>query len=349
MSREMSSDAPREPRGFYWSWFALFTSVSMVVNGAHGAIKTPLHFANLATGATRPLWLAWKVAGDAAPLWFTTGSVGIGVLMPVALAFGSHALANPRPGVSRTRHAATVTLTLATVLGSFIMSFLAMQDMGELLLGLSPLVAAIPPVVVDIAVVSALAGLMAHSPRVAESAVQRRVSEIVDGLETRREQDLNRIVGQFRDELGTVQERLMGQFRDELGTVQERLMNRPTEPREPSQNRPTEPREPSQHRPVNRPTDTPVAVRDPLATEPETLAAELVQRGRVAQPAGLVARVITMSSADPGLSAQKIAAAVTTELPRGESISKSTVHRLLTAARELDAALDHPDRQLAAV
>lgn len=363
-----------ERRTFYWIWFGVFTAVSVIVNAWHAGVKAPLHFAAL-HDRVPTLWEAWKVGDNSPPTWFTLGAVALGALMPIALAFGSHALANPRPDISKARMWANGILTGATVLGAFILSFLAMQDMGMMLLGLNPWAAAIVPIAVDIAIVSALAELVARSSAFTESAVQNRVSEQVDRFEAslvavqeqiqerfsaelgtlqnsiqeRFRADLgttqNQLQGQFLESLDSVQGELQGRFSAELGTVREEFQGQLSAARTMPQNRPAAAYN-GVAREVNRPSSGPVSVREPLTNSPEVLAAELVAGGGLGtQTQGMIQRVLTVAAENQRLSAAKIAEQITDALPKGESVSKSTVHRILTAARELDAQLDTDDDQ----
>ncbi|MCB1256578.1 MAG: hypothetical protein KDB26_05695 [Microthrixaceae bacterium] len=359
---EIVTEAKMDRRTFYWVWFGVFTAVSVIVNAWHAGVKAPLHFTAL-HDRVPTLWEAWKVGTDQPPTWFTLGAVALGALMPIALAFGSHALANPRPDISKTRMWANGILTGLTVLGAFILSFLAMQDMGMMLLGLNPWAAAIVPIAVDIAIVSALAELVARSPALTETAVRNRVSEQVERFEASLDAVQERIEGRLSAELGTlqnhlqerfdtnlgmVQEQLQGQFQASVDTVQEHLQERLSAELGAVQER-LESRPAVTHsgvtREAARPNPGPVSVREPLTNTPDALAAALVASGGLGtQTAEMIQRVLTAAE-NTKLSSAKIAEQITAELPKNESVSKSTVHRILTAARELDAQLDAADDQ----
>lgn len=339
---ENVSDVKPESRTFYWVWFGLFTAVSMVVNGWHGGIKAPLHFAMLKQNAdTHLLWEAWKVSGDRPPTWFTLGAIALGVLMPIALAFGSHALANPRPDIGNVRHRVNVALTMATVIGSFILSFLAMQDMAVMLMGWSPLVAAILPIAVDIAIVSALAGLTAHSPRMVNQAVEQRVEQHVMQLDAARASDLERIMTHLEstreadrealhDALVTqveaareaTHDALMGQLDAARDALVEQVNQQVAAH---SAQRPT-----VNGAAVQRPAPRTAAPLD-LPGDPSVLAAELVEQGKVSQPVEVVHRVLELAVG--GLSQRKIADELL-------DVSSSTAGRIISAARQLDQQRD---------
>lgn len=354
-------DVVSENLVFYWVWFWTFTGVSVFVNAVHAWIKAPLYFSLLRTTdpetpkQTHILWEAWKVADDAAPVWFVALAVFLGALMPIALAFGSHALAHPRPGVSRAREVGTYVLTGATVVGAFVLSFLAMQDMAMMLLGLSALTAAIVPIAVDIAIVSSLWEIVSRSPKVHTSAAQQKISEVVTEFNAARETDNAVLLERFEQAVGTVQEqfterletaldasqrRLMERVRDDLGTAVETVLNRVRDELETAvetvQARSTASRPSVSSRPVSR-VNGGTSQTERLITAPETLAAELVNRGALTQPQDIIEMVLTASL--DGSSTQKIADAVTAQLPSGKSISKSTAHRIIATARDLDAEL----------
>lgn len=320
-------------RGFYWVYFGVFTAVSVVINAWHGGIKAPQHFAALET-STHVLWKAWKTAGDLPPVWFTLGAVFLAALMPIALAFGSHALANPNPGIGKTRLRVNYTLTGATVLGAFILSFLAMQDMGMMLLGLTPKQAAIVPIAVDIAIVTALFGLMAHSPKVQEDAVAQRVEQAVGRLEAAREADVNRILTQLTGHLEATREadreailaQLTGHFTGQLESTRESILEQIAA-------RPTIHEAP--HRPVTQ-RPAPRAKSFELTREPAEVAADLAANGSFDQTVKVIEQVLEL--AVDGLSHRKIADAVTAELD-GDTISSSTVGRILNAAKDGEPTL----------
>lgn len=350
---------------FYWVWFWTFTGVSVFVNAVHAWIKAPLYFSLLRTTdpetpkQTHILWEAWKTADDAPPVWFVALAVFLGALMPIALAFGSHALAHPRPGVSRAREVGTYVLTGATVVGAFVLSFLAMQDMAMMLLGLSALTAAIVPIAVDIAIVSSLWEIVSRSPKVHTSAAQQRISEAVAEFNAARETDNAALLERVEQAVGTVQEqfterletsldasqrRLMERVSADLETavetVQETVLNRVRDELETAvetvQAQSTASRPSVSSRPVPR-VNGGSSQPERLITAPETLAAELVNRGALTQPQDIIEMVLTASL--DGSSTQKIADAVTAQLPSGKSISKSTAHRIMSVARDLDAEL----------
>ncbi|ANO12776.1 hypothetical protein [Mycobacteroides abscessus] len=346
-------DVVSENLVFYWVWFWTFTGVSVFVNAVHAWIKAPLFFSLLRTTdpetpkQTHILWEAWKTADDAPPVWFVALAVFLGALMPVALAFGSHALAHPRPGVSRAREVGTYVLTGATVVGAFVLSFLAMQDMAMMFLGLTPMQAAILPIAVDIAIVSSLWEIVSRSPKVHTSAAQQKISEAVAEFNAARETDNAALLERVETTLDTVQERfdtslaafhdtILGQVRDELGTALETVQERLETFREMVQNQTTPSRPSVSSRPVSRVSGG-SSQPERLITAPETLAAELVNRGALTQPQDIIEMVLTASL--DGSSTQKIADAVTAQLPSGKSISKSTAHRIMSVARDLDAEL----------
>lgn len=342
---------------FYWVWFWTFTGVSVFVNAVHAWIKAPLYFSLLRTTdpetpkQTHILWEAWKTTDDAPPVWFVALAVFLGALMPIALAFGSHALAHPRPGVSRAREVGTYVLTGATVVGAFVLSFLAMQDMAMMLLGLSALTAAIVPIAVDIAIVSSLWEIVSRSPKVHTSAAQQKISEVVAEFNAARETDNAVLLERFEQAVGTVQERfaerletsvdasqrrLMERVSADLETAVETVLNRVRDELETVQARSTASRPSVSSRPVSR-VNGGTSQTERLITAPETLAAELVNRGALTQPQDIIEMVLTASL--DGSSTQKIADAVTAQLPSGKSISKSTAHRIMSVARDLDAEL----------
>lgn len=319
-------------RTFYWVYFWTFTTISVGINGWHGGIKAPLHFAALEKSLPT-LWKAWKGAGDLPPVWFTLGAIFIAALMPIALAFGSHALANPNPGIGTKRLAVNYMLTLATVLGAFILSFLAMQDMGVMLLGLTPAQAAILPIAVDIAIVSSLMGLMAHSPRMQENAVEQRVEQAVTQLEAAREADVNRIMAQLTGHLeatrgadrDAILEQLTGHFTGQLDATREAIL-------EQIASRPTI------HEPHQRPVtqrSAPRAKAFGLTRDPAEVAAELAANGSFDQSVEVIEQVLELAAS--GLSHRKIADAVT-----ADAISSSTVGRILNAAKDLEAEAEEP-------
>ncbi|MDM2175304.1 Protein of uncharacterised function (DUF2637) [Mycobacteroides abscessus subsp. abscessus] len=313
-------------RGFYWVYFAVFTTISVGVNAWHGGIKAPLHFAALKESLPT-LWKAWKVTADMPPTWFTLGAVFLAALMPIALAFGSHALANPNPSIGTARTWINYTLTGATVAGAFILSFLAMQDMGVMLLGLSPVAAAILPIAVDIAIVSSLFGLMAHSPKVQDDAVAQRVEQAVGRLEASREADVNRIMAQLTGHLEATREadreaileQLTGHFTGQLdatrGAILEQIAARPTIHE-------------AHQRPVTQ-RPAPRAKSFILTREPAEVAADLAENGSFDQSVEVIEQVLSLAA--DGLSHRKIADAVT-----ADTISSSTVGRILNAAKDLD-------------
>lgn len=342
----MSKGKVHDSRTFYWVWFGVFTAVSVIANAWHAGVKTPAYFAALHDGSTHVLWKAWKTAGDLPPAWFTLGAVALGALMPIALAFGSHALANPRPNVNTVRKRVNFALTGATVVGAFILSFLAMQDLAMMLLGLSPWTAAIVPIAVDIAIVSALAELVARSPQLQDTAVERRVTEHVGALNAARQADMERITAQVdanRDSLmehldltreadhDALLERLTAQLMEQVDASRESLQAQLMEQ--------------FTAQPVTRPmpreagtAPRSIARAEPLVLtrEPVEVAADLAASGSFTLPAEVIARVLELSVA--GLSQRKAADAVTSEMPRGEKVSASTIGRIVTAARELEDA-----------
>lgn len=318
-------------RGFYWVYFGVFTAVSVVINAWHGGIKAPQHFAALE--ATVPtLWEAWKGTGDLPPVWFTLGAVFLAALMPIALAFGSHALANPNPGIGMKRLLVNYGLTGATVVGAFILSFLAMQDMGVMLLGLSMWSAAILPIAVDIAIVSALFGLMAHSPKVQDDAVSRRVEQAVGQLEAAREADVSRILTQLTGQLEATRgadreailSQLTGHFTGQLEATRELILEQLAA-------RPVVHEAP--HRPV---TQRPATRAEPftLRRDPGEVAAELAAQGSFTQTVEVIERVLELALSP--LSQRKVSEALEAEMSKEEAPSSSTVGRILTAAKELD-------------
>lgn len=309
-------------RGFYWVYFAVFTTISVGVNAWHGGIKAPLHFTALRESLPT-LWKAWKVTADMPPMWFTLGAVFLAALMPIALAFGSHALANPNPSIGTTRTWINYTLTGATVAGAFILSFLAMQDMGVMLLGLSPVAAAILPIAVDIAIVSSLFGLMAHSPKVQDDAVAQRVEQAVGQLEVAREADLNRIMAQLTGHLeatrGADREAILEQLTGQLESTREAILEQIAA-------------RPAIHEAHQRPVTqrpAPRAKSFGLTREPAEVAADLAANGSFDQSVEVIEQVLEL--AVDGLSHRKIADAVT-----ADTISSSTVGRILNAAKDLD-------------
>lgn len=304
-------DVVSENLVFYWVWFWTFTGVSVFVNAVHAWIKAPLFFSLLRTTdpetpkQTHILWEAWKTADDAPPVWFVALAVFLGALMPVALAFGSHALAHPRPGVSRAREVGTYVLTGATVVGAFVLSFLAMQDMAMMFLGLTPMQAAILPIAVDIAIVSSLWEIVSRSPKVHTSAAQQKISEAVAEFNAARETDNAALLERVETTLDTVQERfdtslaafhdtILGQVRDELGTALETVQERLETFREMVQNQTTPSRPSVSSRPVSRVSGG-SSQPERLITAPETLAAELVNRGALTQPQDIIEMVLTAS------------------------------------------------------
>ena len=340
----MTNAEQRGPRTFYWVWFGVFTSVSVIANAWHAGVKAPAYFAALNTGDTEVLWKAWKTAGDLPPAWFTLGAVALGALMPIALAFGSHALANPRPNVSDIRKRVNFALTGATVSGAFILSFLAMQDLSMMLLGLSAWTAAIVPIAVDIAIVSALAELVARSPEVQDSAVERRVTEHVEALNVARQSDMGRFTAQAEAareaDLKHLLEQLDANREADRGALHASLTMQLTEQltghAEAIRDALTEqlvvqrPTRESSHAPRSLPRAEPLV----LSRDASEVAAELAATGSFDQPAEVIARALEL--AIDGLSQRKVSEALTAEMPDVQAPSSSTVRRIVNAAKGLE-------------
>lgn len=340
----MSTAEQRDPRTFYWVWFGVFTSVSVIANAWHAGVKAPAYFAALNTGDTEVLWKAWKTAGDLPPAWFTLGAVALGALMPIALAFGSHALANPRPNVGKWRSRINYALTGATVAGAFVLSFLAMQDLSMMLLGLSAWTAAIVPIAVDIAIVSALAELVARSPEVQNTAVERRVTEHAATLNAARQEDLEHLMRQLDARHDAGMKRLLEQLdanreadRGALhASLQMQLTTQLTEQSEALRESLTEqlvtqrPTRESSHAPRSLPRAEPLV----LSRDASEVAAELAATGNFDQPAEVIARALEL--AIDGLSQRKVSEALTAEMPDVQAPSSSTVRRIVNAAKGLE-------------
>lgn len=343
VEQDMSKDAAHDPRTFYWVWFGVFTAVSVVANAWHAGVKAPAYFKALRTGDTSVLWEAWKTAGDLPPAWFTLGAVALGALMPIALAFGSHALANPRPNVGNIRRWVNFTLTGATVTGAFVLSFLAMQDLSMMLLGLSAWTAAIVPIAVDIAIVSALAELVARSPEVQDNAVERRVTEHVEALNVARQADVEHIMRQLDARhdanLKHLLEQLDANREADRGALHASLTMQLTGHAEALRDAITE--QLVTHRPTreasNAPRSLPRAEPLVLSRDASEVADELAATGNFDQSAEVITRVLELSL--DGLSQRKVSEALSVEMPDVKAPSGSTVGRIVNAAKDLEPPL----------
>ncbi len=131
----MANRHHRRALRFFWAWLLGATLVSLAGNIAHALLTAP-------TGSR---WLAGAVAA-VPPTVLLAAVHGVAVLVK----------ANASGAVYRTAVAATAALAA----GAFVLSFVALRDLA-VLAGISPALAAILPLVIDLAVAVATIALVA--------------------------------------------------------------------------------------------------------------------------------------------------------------------------------------------
>mgnify|MGYP003608373536 CR=1 FL=1 len=131
----MANRHHRRALRFFWAWLLGATLVSLAGNVAHALLTAP-------TGSR---WLAAAVAA-VPPTVLLAAVHGVAVLVK----------ANASGAVYRTAVAATAALAA----GAFVLSFVALRDLA-VLAGISPALAAILPLVIDLAVAVATIALVA--------------------------------------------------------------------------------------------------------------------------------------------------------------------------------------------
>lgn len=131
---------------FFWSWLAMATTVSLAGNVIHALITTP--------SGTR--WLAASVAA----------------VPPVVLLFAVHGLAVlAKTSASGAVYRCAVAATSMLALGAFLLSFVALRDLA-VIAGIRPGLAAVLPLVIDLAMGVATLALVA----IGDKPARRKVS-----------------------------------------------------------------------------------------------------------------------------------------------------------------------------
>jgi hypothetical protein len=129
----------RHAVGFFWAWLILATSVSLAGNVAHAWL----------TAAPGTRWLAACVAA----------------VPPIALLLSVHGLAVlAKATASGAVYRGAVAATGALAVGAFILSFVALRDLA-VIAGIRPELAAVLPLVIDLAIGVATLALVAIGDR----------------------------------------------------------------------------------------------------------------------------------------------------------------------------------------
>ncbi|QFG09464.1 membrane protein [Mycobacterium phage Yuna] len=142
----------QDPRGaaqrFFWGWLAAGTGASVLGNVAHAMLDTG--------------------AGS------TVVAAALAVVPPVVLlgaTHGVHALVQSR--IVGAAYRAALAITVAVALAAFVLSFAALRELAVVWGGISPLIAWLVPVVIDLSITGSTIALLALS------GAQR--DEVLDG------------------------------------------------------------------------------------------------------------------------------------------------------------------------
>lgn len=321
METNTTSPPTTYSRRFYGWWFALFTIVSMALNGLHAFMFSPRAWSQL-----HPDIAAWLAVDGSQPSWFAPVAVGVALIPPIGLACATHALVTPDPNTTSGRGTGARTTTWIIALAALTLSTVMITDLVRMLLGVPIALAILVPLIVDVSIVAAVLRLEIRRRGHAAEA------HIPDDVEQPEQQEFP--VEQTHDAAGDApQERPVTQ-RDALGeapleqsgVTREAPQAQSLVPHEPPLaqivERPKVTREPRQG-PVKRPVEQCMVDGDA-----EELAARIAAETTISQPVTVIAEVLTR--AGTGESQRKIAAAM-------PDVSATTAGRILTAARELSA------------
>lgn len=292
--------APKYSRKFYGLWFGLFTMVSMALNGLHAFIAAPRAWSELHEDVR-----AWLQVTSGMPTWFALTGVGIALIPPVGLAAATHALVTPDPNTTSGRGTGARTTTWLIALAALTLSTVMITDLVRMVLGVDWRLAVLVPLIVDVSIVAA-----------------------VLRLEIRREG--HRAEAHLPDESPQV-----GDASSTHGVAMNRPVEQPVVPHEPPVTRTmgqsTAHREAPVKRTVTRTVGQPAPLR--LTHDAAVMAQRIAERTTISQPVEVITEVLTLAS-QAGMSQRKIAEAASAD---GGRVSPSTVGRIITAARELDA------------
>ncbi|PIB74434.1 hypothetical protein CQY22_013275 [Mycolicibacterium brumae] len=303
--------APRYGRGFYVAWFALFTLISMALNGLHAYIAMPR-----AWDAMNDSIRGWLAVSGAMPTWLAVTAVAVSQIPPVALACATNALVKPDPHTTSGRGTAARSTTWTIAGGAFVLSAIAMTELTHMLLGVPLYVAAIMPIIVDVSIVAAVLRLEIRRRGHAEEAhVPADASPQVGAVEQTDDAPVNRTVTQPPARREASQ-----------STPVERATGRVTTARETPQERSVAHRDANRGASVTRPTaqQNRVVVPDDV----EAVAQRIVEQTTITQSVEVIGDVLTRHAA--GESQRRIAGAT--------SVSASTVGRIVNAAAEVQYA-----------
>lgn len=300
LGEEVHMQGVEYSRRFYVLWFMLFTVISMALNGMHAFIAAPRAWSALDASIT-----SWLAVGAGMPTWFAVTAVLVSQIPPVALACATNALVKPDPTTTSGRGSAARTTTWTIAGGAFVLSAIAMTDLTHMLLGVPLAVAAIMPIIVDVSIVAA-----------------------VLRLEIRREG--HRAEAHLPDESPQV---------GDASPTHDVAMNRPVEqpvaPHEPPVTRTMGQSTAHREAPLKRPVERTVGQPAPLSLthDAAVMAQRIAEQTTISQPVEVITEVLELAS-QAGMSQRKIAEAASAD---GGRVSPSTVGRIITAAKTLDA------------
>lgn len=309
-------------RRFYGWWFALFTIVSMVLNGLHAFMFSPRAWSQL-----HPDIAAWLAVDGSQPSWFAPVAVGVALIPPIGLACATHALVTPDPNTTSGRGTGARTTTWIIALAALTLSTVMITDLVRMLLGVPIALAILVPLIVDVSIVAAVLRLEirrrghaaeAHIPDDVEQPEQHEslVEQTHDAAEGAPQEQTSGAVEVEPQERPVAPRDALGEAPQAQSLVPHgpplaQIVERPKVTREPRQG------------PVKRPVEQFIVDGDA-----EELAARIATETTISQPVMVIAEVLTRAAA--GESQRKIAAAM-------PDVSATTAGRILTAARELSA------------
>lgn len=299
MDTNITSPPPTYSRTFYVWWFALFTLVSMAMNGTHAFIAAPRAWAMTDESIRR-----WLEVGSGMPTWFAVTAVLVSQIPPVALACATNALVKPDPNTTSGRGTAARSTTWTIAGGAFVLSAIAMTDLTRMLLGVPLYVAAIMPVIVDVSIVAAVLRL---EIRRRGHAIEAHVEEQSEQQESPLEQPIV--------------------VHHEASAERPVAQNGATH--EPPVERPAVTREPRLAQTLKRPVE-----RFTVDGDAAELATRIAAETTISQPVTVIAEVLTRAGA--GESQRKIATAMT-DVSATTAGRICTAARELSRERELIA------------
>lgn len=330
METNITSPPPTYSRTFYVWWFALFTLISMGLNGTHAFIAAPRAWAMTDESIRR-----WLEVGSGMPTWFAVTAVLVSQIPPVALACATNALVKPDPNTTSGRGSAARTTTWTIASGAFVLSAIAMTDLTHMLLGVPLYVAAIMPVIVDVSIVAAVLRLEIRR------AQHRAEAHLPDVEHPEQQESVTHDAALVHDDAP------MEQAVKQTATPHDALHDAPQE-------QPVKlhgaVHEAVEEHPVTRDLVHPESIReavgeskrstaDPfvLTADADQLAARIATETTISLPVRSIAAVLKRAAS--GESQRKIAGAL-------KGVSPTTVGRVITAAKDLQ---ETPQRELVAV